>query len=64
MVLRAAASTDGKKCCRHRRLAQLTPLYGLLRRILLMLVAAATFIARERCIVGGLDVAVADVMRN
>jgi len=29
-----------------------------------MLVAAATFIARERCIVGGLDVAVADVMHN
>jgi hypothetical protein len=29
-------------------------LYGLLRRILLVLVAAATFIARERCIVGGL----------
>ncbi len=54
MVLRAAASKDGKKCCRRRRYAQLTPLYGLVRRILLMLVAAAAFIARERFVVGGL----------
>ncbi len=45
-----------KKCCRRRRRAQLTPLYGLVHRILLMLVAAATFIARERWIVGACPV--------
>jgi hypothetical protein len=54
MVLYAAASMDGKKYCRRWRHAQLTPLYGLVRRILLLLVAAATFIARERRIIGGL----------
>ncbi len=56
MVLRAAASTDGENCCRRRRHAQLTPLYGLVRHD--EQVVAATFVAREQLIVGGLDISV------
>ncbi len=57
MVLRAAASKDWEKMllllssiARHE---QLTPFNGLVRCILLMLVAATTFVARELFIVGG-----------
>ncbi len=55
MVLRAAASMDEEKCCRRWRHAQLTPMYGLVRHNLHEQVAAATFVACERLIVGGLD---------
>ncbi len=50
IVLRAAASTDGKIRCRRKRHAQLTPfkLYGLVRQKLHEQVAAVTFVARER----------------
>ena len=54
-VLRIAASTDGKNVgCRRRCRVQLTPLYCLVRRLPQSQGAAATFIARERLVVGGL----------
>ena len=58
-VLCTAASTktgtDRNICCSCRFHAQLTPLYCLVRQNLPGQVAAATFVARERLVVGGLD---------